>query len=55
MDPPSLAPPCLQCVDMPQGHRDSIPPVLAATTGLAVVRLRGHSAKCDSRDMHERL
>ena len=29
------------CVDMPQGHRDSIPPVLAATSpGLAVVRAR---------------
>jgi hypothetical protein len=32
------------CVDMPQGHRGSIPPVLAATApGLAVVRLHGHS------------
>jgi uncharacterized protein YecE (DUF72 family) len=43
------------CVDMPQGHRDSIPPVLAATAGLAVVRLHGHSAKWDSRDIHERF
>jgi uncharacterized protein YecE (DUF72 family) len=44
------------CVDMPQGHRDSIPPVLAATApGLAVVRLHGHSDKWDSRDIHERF
>ena len=32
-------------VDMPQGYRDSIPPVLAVTDpDLAVVRLHGHSA-----------
>ncbi len=44
------------CVDMPQGHRDSIPPVLAATApDLAVVRLHGHSGKWDSRDIHERF
>jgi uncharacterized protein YecE (DUF72 family) len=44
------------CVDMPQGHRDSIPPVLAATDpDLAVVRMHGHSAKWDSRDIHERF
>jgi uncharacterized protein YecE (DUF72 family) len=44
------------CVDMPQGHRDSIPPVLAATApGLAVVRLHGHSDKWDSHDIHERF
>jgi uncharacterized protein YecE (DUF72 family) len=43
-------------VDMPQGHRDSIPPVLAATSpGLAVVRMHGHPAKWDSRDIHERF
>src|SRR5829696_2112401 len=28
------------CVDMPQGHASSIPPVLAATSGRAVVRFR---------------
>jgi hypothetical protein len=28
---------------MPQGYPDSIPPVLAATTDLAVIRLHGHS------------
>jgi len=43
-------------VDMPQGHRDSIPPVLAATApDLAVVRLHGHSDKWDSRDIHQRF
>jgi uncharacterized protein YecE (DUF72 family) len=43
------------CVDMPQGYRDSIPPVLAATADLAVVRLHGHSDKWDSKDIHERF
>ena len=44
------------CVDMPQGHRDSIPPVLAATSpGLAVVRMHGNSGKWDSKDIHERF
>jgi uncharacterized protein YecE (DUF72 family) len=44
------------CVDMPQGYRDSIPPVLAATApGLAVVRLHGHSDKWESKDIHERF
>jgi uncharacterized protein YecE (DUF72 family) len=44
------------CVDMPQGHRDSIPPVLAVTDpGLAVIRLHGHSDKWDSKDIHERF
>jgi uncharacterized protein YecE (DUF72 family) len=43
-------------VDMPQGHRDSIPPVLAATApDLVVVRMRGHSGKWDSKDIHERF
>ena len=42
-------------VDMPQGHRDSIPPVLAATSDLAVMRLHGHSDKWDSKDIHERF
>ena len=43
------------CVDMPQGYRDSIPPVLAATADLAVVRLHGHSQMWDSKDIHERF
>jgi uncharacterized protein YecE (DUF72 family) len=43
------------CVDMPQGYKDSIPPVLAATADLAVVRLHGHSDKWTSKDIHERF
>jgi len=44
------------CVDMPQGYRDSIPPVLAATApDLAVVRMHGHSGKWDSKDLYERF
>jgi uncharacterized protein YecE (DUF72 family) len=43
------------CADMPQGYRDSIPPVLAATSELAVVRLHGHSEKWESKDIHERF
>jgi uncharacterized protein YecE (DUF72 family) len=43
------------CVDMPQGYPSSIPPVLAATAGLAVVRLHGHSEKWQSKDIHERF
>lgn len=44
------------CVDMPQGYKDSIPPVLAVTAPeLAVVRLHGHSDKWNSKDIHERF
>jgi uncharacterized protein YecE (DUF72 family) len=43
------------CVDMPQGHPSSIPPVLAATSDLAVVRMHGHSGKWDSKEIHERF
>ncbi|MEV5822521.1 DUF72 domain-containing protein [Micromonospora haikouensis] len=43
------------CVDMPQGHRSSVPPVLAATADLAVVRFHGHSAKWTSKDIHEKF
>ena len=43
------------CVDMPQGYSSSIPPVLAATSDLALVRLHGHSDKWDSKDIHERF
>jgi uncharacterized protein YecE (DUF72 family) len=42
-------------VDMPQGHRSSIPPVLAATSDLAVVRFHGHSDKWTSRNIYERF
>ncbi|SCG75109.1 DUF72 domain-containing protein [Micromonospora coxensis] len=43
------------CVDMPQGHRNSVPPVLAATADLAVVRFHGHSDKWTSTDIHEKF
>jgi uncharacterized protein YecE (DUF72 family) len=43
------------CVDMPQGYPSSIPPVLAATSDLAVFRLHGHSDKWTSKDIHERF
>lgn len=43
------------CVDMPQGHPSSVPPVLAATADLAVVRFHGHSDKWESHDIYERF
>jgi uncharacterized protein YecE (DUF72 family) len=43
------------CVDMPQGYRSSIPPVVAATSDLAVVRFHGHSEKWTSHDIHEKF
>ena len=43
------------CVDMPQGHRSSIPPVVAATSDLAVVRFHGHSDKWTSKDIYEKF
>jgi uncharacterized protein YecE (DUF72 family) len=43
------------CVDMPQGHRSSIPPVLTATADLAAVRFHGHSDKWTSRDIYEKF
>ena len=42
-------------VDMPQGHKSSMPPVLAATADLAVVRFHGHSDKWTSKDIHEKF
>lgn len=42
-------------VDMPQGYRNSIPPVLAATADLAVVRFHGHSDKWTSKDIYEKF
>ncbi|WP_229074134.1 DUF72 domain-containing protein [Actinoplanes sp. DH11] len=42
-------------VDMPQGHRSSVPPVLAATADLAVVRFHGHSDKWTSKDIYEKF
>jgi uncharacterized protein YecE (DUF72 family) len=42
-------------VDMPQGHKSSVPPVLAATSDLAVVRFHGHSDKWTSHDIQEKF
>ncbi|MFG1755552.1 DUF72 domain-containing protein [Streptosporangium sandarakinum] len=44
------------CVDMPQGHPSSVPPVLAVTAGdLAVVRLHGHSDRWVGGTKEERF
>src|SRR5487761_828924 len=43
------------CVDMPQGYSSSIPPVVAATSDLAVVRMHGHSDKWESKSIAERF
>jgi uncharacterized protein YecE (DUF72 family) len=43
------------CVDMPQGHRSSVPPVLVATADLAVVRFHGHSEKWTSKNIYEKF
>jgi uncharacterized protein YecE (DUF72 family) len=43
------------CVDEPQGYPNSIPPVLAATSDLAVIRLHGHSDKWDAKSVQERF
>ena len=44
------------CVDMPQGHPSSVPPVVAATNpDLSVVRFHGHSDKWDSKNIYERF
>ena len=42
-------------VDMPQGYRSSIPPTVAATADLALVRFHGHSQKWESKDIYERF
>jgi uncharacterized protein YecE (DUF72 family) len=43
------------CVDEPQGYPSSIPPVLAATSELAVVRMHGHSDKWTSPNISEKF
>ena len=43
------------CVDMPQGHTSSVPPVVAATADLAVMRFHGHSDKWESKDIYDRF
>jgi uncharacterized protein YecE (DUF72 family) len=42
-------------VDMPQGFTSSIPPVVAATADLAVVRFHGHNATWNSKNIYERF
>lgn len=43
------------CVDMPQGYASSVPPILTATAGLAMVRFHGHSTAWESGDKQERF
>lgn len=43
------------CVDMPQGHSSSVPPVVAATADIAAVRFHGHSDQWLSKDIHEKF
>src|SRR5690606_41438670 len=42
-------------VDMPQGYPSSSPPVVAATSDLAVVRFHGRSQNWASKSIHERF
>lgn len=43
------------CVDMPQGYPSSVPPIVQATSDLAVVRFHGHSDKWESKNIYERF
>jgi uncharacterized protein YecE (DUF72 family) len=43
------------CVDEPQGYSNSVPPVLAATSDLAVLRLHGHSEHWEAKSVQERF
>ena len=41
---------------MPQGHRSSVPPIVAVTNpDLAVVRFHGHSDKWQSKNIYDRF
>ncbi len=42
-------------VDMPQGHDDSVPPLLVATSDIAVLRMHGHSPQWTSKDIEKRF
>jgi uncharacterized protein YecE (DUF72 family) len=42
-------------VDMPQGHRSSVPSVVTATSDLAVVRFHGRSEQWTSTDIDEKF
>ena len=43
------------CVDMPQGYPSSVPPVVAATAELAVVRFHGQTDTWTSHNIYERF
>jgi uncharacterized protein YecE (DUF72 family) len=43
------------CVDEPQGYPSSVPPVLAATSDLAVVRMHGQSKQWESKSIEEKF
>ena len=44
------------CVDMPQGFKSSLPPVVAATADLAVIRFHGHNdAEWESGSVQKRF
>ncbi|MDQ3771331.1 MAG: DUF72 domain-containing protein [Actinomycetota bacterium] len=44
------------CVDMPQGFKSSMPPVVAATSDLAVVRFHGHNVdEWESKSVSKRF
>ncbi|MEV7968664.1 DUF72 domain-containing protein [Sphaerisporangium sp. NPDC088356] len=43
------------CLDMPQGYPCSIPPVVAVTSDLEIVRFHGRSDKWTSRDIYQRF
>ncbi|HWH00157.1 MAG TPA: DUF72 domain-containing protein [Pilimelia sp.] len=45
----------LVCVDMPQGHPSSVPPVLVATSDRAMVRFHGHSTQWHTGDKQEKF
>lgn len=43
------------CVDMPQGHPSSVPPILVSTAEPAMVRFHGHSAAWATGDKQEKF
>ena len=44
------------CVDMPQGFRNSLPPITAATSDVAMVRFHGHNdAEWESKSVQRRF
>ncbi|MGC5021051.1 DUF72 domain-containing protein [Micromonospora sp. DT47] len=43
------------CVDMPQGHPSSVPPIMISTAEPAVVRFHGHSAHWETGSKEDRF